>query len=138
MRIGATGHVLVLVGALALAGCDAAEPAPVEMLASHRLPQVDGSRLGVTVMRVLYGPGESSAPHTHGCSVVGYVEYGKLRMHVEGEEPAVYEAGETFYEEAGRRHLVSANLSRELPAQFVAWYVCDGDAPLASYAADVR
>lgn len=122
--------VAVMGGALALDGGRPA-PAAAEVLASHRLPALDGSRLGVTVMRVRYGPGESSEPHTHGCPVVGYVEYGRIRMEVEGEPPAVYEAGESFVEEAGRLHLVSANASREQPAEFLAWFTCEGDAPLA-------
>lgn len=122
--------VAVVVGGLALDG-GTRPPAAAEMLASHRLPALDGSRLGVTVMRVRYGPGESSEPHTHGCPVVGYVEYGRIRMEIEGETPAVYEAGESFVEEAGRLHLVSANASREQPAEFLAWFTCEGDAPLA-------
>ena len=54
-----------------------------------------------------------------------------FRMQLEDEAPAVYEAGETFYEPAGRVHLIVANASRELPAQFVTWHACEGDAALA-------
>jgi quercetin dioxygenase-like cupin family protein len=127
---GALAVVAVIGGAIAL-DSGRPDPAPAEVLASHRLPALDGSRLGVTVMRVRYGPGESSEAHTHGCPVVGYVQYGRVRMQLEGEAPAVYEAGESFYEEAGRLHLISANASREQPAEFLAWFTCEGDAPIA-------
>ena len=49
------------------------------------------------MVEVTYRPGESSAPHGHGCPVVGYVLDGAVRMQVEGERPAVYRKGETFY-----------------------------------------
>ena len=114
-----------------LAGCQSGGGPRAEVVASHRLPELDGSRLGVTVIRVRYGPGESSAPHTYGCPVVGYIQYGSVRMEVEGAAPAVYRAGETFYGDAGRTRLVSANVSREQPAEFIAWFACEDGVPLA-------
>ena len=124
---------MVLAGTLCLAGLSSCEPAPpgveAQLLASHRLP--DGTGLGVTVVRVTYGPGESAPMHTHECSIVGYVEYGELRIQLEGDPPAVYHAGEAFYGPAGRAHVIAANASRELPAQFVTWQACEGDAALA-------
>jgi len=52
---------------------------------SHELPRLDGGHLKATVVEVHYGPGESSSPHSHPCSVIGYVLEGALRMRVEGE-----------------------------------------------------
>lgn len=128
----------VVVGTLALAGCGRGEPQPPENAGSRRVAELAAARPGVSVMRVTYGPGESSAPHTHECPVVGYVQYGKVRMQIEGGKPAVYEAGETFYEAAGRTHLISANASAEQPAGFVAWVSCEGETPLALGAAAGR
>src|SRR5690606_740212 len=77
---------------IALGGCQPSQPrVQAQLLASHRLLELEGAQLGVTVLRMTYGPGGSSPVHTHECAVVGYVEYGKLRMQLEDEAPAVYE-----------------------------------------------
>lgn len=126
---------MVLAGTLslaALAGCQSGQRGvQSEMLASHQLPGLGGRELGVTVTRVMYGPGESARVHTHSCSVVGYVEYGKLRLQAGDEASAVHEAGETFYQPAGGVDLVAANESRDLPVQLVVWHACEGNAALA-------
>ncbi len=54
------------------------------LVRSHPLPKMDGDHLKVSVVEVAYGPGDSSAPHSHPCPVVGYVVEGALRMQVKG------------------------------------------------------
>jgi quercetin dioxygenase-like cupin family protein len=98
---------------------------------SHPLPRMDGGRLRVTVLEVIYGPGESSAPHTHPCPVVGYVAEGIIRTQVQGEPVAIYKAGESFYEAPDGVHLVSANASQRESAKLIAYFVCDHDKPLS-------
>jgi quercetin dioxygenase-like cupin family protein len=44
----------------------------------------------------------------------------------------VYQAGDSFYESPGGRHLVSANASQSQPAIFTATFVCDHAAPLTT------
>ena len=117
--------------AVGAGGCRSEEPTPVRIARTQALPTLDGGSLRVSMVEVTYLPGESSPRHAHGCPVIGYVVEGAVRMHVEGESPAVYRRGETFYEPPGGVHLVSANESRELPARFVAWFLCDSDAPLS-------
>ena len=95
------------------------------------LPKMDGDHLKVTLVEVNYGPGESSASHSHPCPVIGYVLAGTLRTQVRGEAEAVYKPGESFYEAANGVHAVSANASATEPAKFVAFFVCDHDAPLS-------
>jgi quercetin dioxygenase-like cupin family protein len=102
---------------------------------AEALPKMDGEHLKATLVQVNYGPGESSAPHSHPCPVIGYVVTGTVRMQVRGEKEVVYKAGESFYEAANGVHAVSANASATEPARFVAYFVCDHDAPL-SVAAD--
>lgn len=99
---------------------------------SHSLPSMDGRQLKVSVVEVTYGPGGSSAPHSHPCPIVGYVIEGSLRMQVEGEPETVYKAGESFYEAPDGVHLVSANASDRESARFVAFFTCDRDAPLSA------
>ena len=116
---------------LMAAGCAAPEPQHARLALKQQLPALDGAALRVAMVEVTYGPGESSAPHTHGCPVVGYVVSGSVRMQVEGQSPDTYHAGETFYEAPGVEHIMSANASRETPAKFLAWFTCDSEAPLS-------
>lgn len=89
VAIGAS-HI-VAVWATAHTSQDKAERARVAL--SHALPQLDGGHLNATIVEVIYEPGESSAPHTHPCPVVGYVVEGTLRTQVKGEAEAIYKAG---------------------------------------------
>ena len=98
---------------------------------SHSLPQLDGAHLGATVVEVNYAPGEADKPHSHPCTVIGYVAEGAIRFQVKGGEPeAVYKAGESFYEPPNGVHQVSANASDKEPAKLIAFFVCDHDTPL--------
>lgn len=95
-------------------------------------PNMDGHHLRATLVTVHYGPGEASTPHTHACPVLVYVLEGKLRSEVKGQSETVYQAGDSVYEPPGGLHLVSANASRSIPAQFLAFFVCDRDVPLSN------
>jgi quercetin dioxygenase-like cupin family protein len=99
---------------------------------SHLLPKLNGDRLKATVVEVSYGPGESSKPHSHPCAVVGYVTQGSIRTQVKGQLETTVKTGESFYEAPNAVHLVSANASQTDPASFLAFFVCDHDAPLSS------
>jgi quercetin dioxygenase-like cupin family protein len=123
--------LLTCTSVAAQAACRSAEPAAVRLARTQMLPELDGRALRVSLVEVTYAPGESSPRHGHGCPVIGYVVDGAVRMHVEGQQPDVYRRGETFYEPKGSVHLVSANESREFPARFLAWFICDADAPLS-------
>ena len=105
---------------------------------SHALPHLDGAHLEATIVEVNYGPGESSAPHTHPCPVIGYVLEGTYRTQVKGEPEATYKAGETFYEAPNDVHLVSANASQTDPVKFLAYFICDHQAPLSTEVAEPK
>jgi quercetin dioxygenase-like cupin family protein len=96
------------------------------------LPKLDGSRLKATLVEVIYQPGDSSTAHRHPCPVVGYVIEGSYRTRSGDEPEAVFTAGQTFYEAPGAVHRVSANASRERPVRFLAYFICDGNAPLTA------
>ena len=57
---------------------------------------------------------------------------GSYRTQSGSEPAAVYTAGQTFYEASGAIHRISANASRERPVRFLAYFVCDTDAPLSA------
>lgn len=107
---------------------DAKERARIVL--SQALPKLYGDHLQVTLVEVNYGPGEASSPHSHPCAVICYVVAGALRTQVKGELEAIYKAGESFYEPPNGVHLVSANGSSTEPAKFVAYLLCERDAPL--------
>lgn len=102
----------------------------------HGLPRLDGTHLEATVVEVTYGPGGSSAPHSHPCPVIGYVVQGTLRSQVKGQPEVIYAAGESFYEAPNSAHIVSGNASRERPVTFLAYFVCDRKTPLSVALAD--
>jgi quercetin dioxygenase-like cupin family protein len=98
---------------------------------SHELPPLDGSHLKATVVEVNYAPGEADKPHSHPCTVIGYVAQGAIRFQVKGGAPeAVYKAGESFYEPPNGVHQVSANASDKEPARLIAFFVCDHETKL--------
>lgn len=98
---------------------------------SHALPELDGRHLKATIVEVTYGPGESSAPHSHPCAVIGTMLEGALRTQVKGEPERIYKAGESFYEAPNGLHQVSANASQQERAKFIAYFVCDREGPLS-------
>ncbi len=102
------------------------------LVLSHVLPNLAGDRLKGMLVEVGYGPGEMSPPHSHPCAVMGYVVEGTIRTQVEGEPETTFKAGESFYEAPNGVHLISGNASATEPAKFVAYFVCDHDAPLSS------
>jgi quercetin dioxygenase-like cupin family protein len=100
-------------------------------LLTQQLPPMQGDRLTVTMLEVVYPPGATGTPHMHPCPVFGYVAAGALRMQFKGFPERVYRAGETFYEAANGGHLVGANVSATEPARLVATFVCDRSGPLS-------
>ena len=89
------------------------------------LPNVPGKSIrGVLVE---YAPGGSSPGHTHPKSAFIYatVLEGAIRSQVNGGPVKVYHAGESFSENPGDRHDVSANASATEPARLLAVFVVD-------------
>lgn len=133
LAVGAVAACLA-VAAIAVA---AQQPVQRTRVAFDRaLPPMDGKHLVMKVVDVRYGPGESSAPHRHGCAVVVFVIDGAVRMSVRGGRDSVYRRGETFHETPTDVHQVSANASTSDSAHFTASFVCDHDGPLSTPAAD--
>lgn len=130
--LAAAAVAATLAGAMPKARMAAAPaPATSRVAASQHLPPLDGAHLEATVVDVTYAPGGANAAHRHPCPVIGYVLEGALRMQVKGKAETIYKAGDTFYEEPTDVHVVSANASRDAPARFLAYFVCDRQTPLS-------
>jgi quercetin dioxygenase-like cupin family protein len=97
----------------------------VSLVFDRELPNVPGKSIrGVLVE---YGPGAASPAHTHAKSAFIYatVLQGAIRSQVNDGPAATYSAGESFSENPGDRHGVSANASSTEPARLLAVFVVD-------------
>ncbi|WP_321474208.1 cupin domain-containing protein [uncultured Paludibaculum sp.] len=104
----------------------------VRPILARNLPHLNGAAAKATLIEVNYGPGESSPTHTHPCAVMGYVVEGAVRMQVDSGPETIYRKGDGFYEAPNGVHAISANASRTERAKFVAYFVCDHEAPLSA------
>jgi quercetin dioxygenase-like cupin family protein len=97
----------------------------VTVAANEPIPNLPGKRL-VSVV-VDYPPGASSAPHRHARSafIYAYVLAGKIRSQVDDEPARVYRPGESWSENPGAHHRVSANASDTEPARLLAVFIVD-------------
>ena len=105
----------------------------VTLVADKPIPNLPGKRLVSQV--VDYPPGASSIAHRHAKSafIYAHVLFGEIRSKVDDEPARVYRPGETWFENPGARHAVSANASDTKPARLLAVYVVDAaDAELVS------
>jgi quercetin dioxygenase-like cupin family protein len=99
--------------------------AKVTVVYQHELPNVPGKSIkGVLVE---YGPGGYSAAHTHPKSAFIYatVLEGAFRSQVNDGPVKTYKVGESWSEQPGDRHRVSANASKTKPAKLLAVFVVD-------------
>jgi quercetin dioxygenase-like cupin family protein len=99
----------------------------ITVVFDHALPNVPGK--SVRGILVEYGPGGSSASHTHPNSAFIYatVLEGAIRSKVNDDPEKVYHAGENWSEKPGDHHTVSANASDTEPAKLLAVFVVDTD-----------
>jgi quercetin dioxygenase-like cupin family protein len=125
-------HFTIVAAALALMPVAQANPttggeAKVSVVFDHVLPNAPGKSMkGILVE---YGPGGSSAAHTHARSAFIYatVLEGAIRSKVNDGPEKIYRKGESFSEMPGDRHGVSANASATAPAKLLAVFVVDTD-----------
>lgn len=96
----------------------AAQERPLLRAALRRAP---GREL--RALRVTYAGGEASRPHRHAGDAFVYVLSGRIRSQLEGGPVRVYGVGESWFEPAGIRHLVSANASADAPASMLVVFV---------------
>jgi quercetin dioxygenase-like cupin family protein len=110
---------------MAAAPSSNAPEAKVTLVYDHVLPNVPGKSLRGVVVE--YAPGGSSAAHTHPSSAFIYatVLEGEIRSQVNDGPVMTYRAGESFSENPGDHHRVSANASTAMPARLLAVFVVD-------------
>lgn len=94
------------------------------------IPNIDGKTMSAVLVK--YPPGATSAPHTHAPSafILAYVVSGAITSQVEGGPVRTYRVGESWYENPGDHHLVSANASQTEPAELLAVFVANSSEEL--------
>ena len=99
------------------------EKAKVSVVYDHELPNAPG--MSIRAVLVEYEPGGSSPAHTHAKTAFIYatVLEGAIRSQVNDGPATTYRAGESFTENPGDRHAVSANASTTEPARLLAVFI---------------
>lgn len=122
--IPAIGLALLSITALA---AGAHGPETVTGLFKRALPNVPGKAL--VAVEVSFPPGAASPAHTHPklAFIYAYVLSGDIVSAVGDEQPRLYRAGESWYEDPGARHTVARNASKDKPAKLLAVFVTDQD-----------
>ena len=120
--------------ALLLANVAAAQPANSRnrQVFQHDLPKVSLDNWAVTAVEVAYGPGESTAAHSHPGITVAYVLEGEIRSKVGDAPEQTYKPGQMFIEYPGEVHAVSGNASDSKPAKLLAILMAEKGKPLTS------
>jgi quercetin dioxygenase-like cupin family protein len=100
-------------------------PETVTPLFKRAMPNVPGKAL--VAVEVVFPPGAASPPHTHPKSafIYAYVLSGEIVSAVGDEQPHVYRAGDSWYEDPGARHTMARNASKDKPARLLAVFVTD-------------
>jgi quercetin dioxygenase-like cupin family protein len=86
----------------------------------HDLPDLNLKGWSVTVVEVLYAPGESSGAHRHPGITIAYVLEGEVRSKVGDDPETLYTTGQMFLETPNQLHAVSRNASTTKPARLLA------------------
>ena len=94
---------------------------PPKVLFTKTLPP-DLKKEDVRVVLVRFAPGEVSNAHRHTMATIGYVLEGSIESTFEGVKH-IYNKGEVFWEEPGKLHNQTRNLSKTKDAVLVAFFV---------------
>lgn len=130
MRTIVEGLVIGLLSLLPLlASAHEEAPRQVRILLDQPLLDAPGKR-GV-LHTVHFAPGQVSAPHVHGGSVLAYVLEGTVVTQQEGGPVQSFKAGESWYETPGVPHVQARNGSDQVPAMLLVWQLLPTGEPVA-------
>src|ERR1700722_9957913 len=77
----------------------------------------------VEIKRIDFQPGQQTGLHFHRCPVLGYVAKGTVLFEVEGQAARTLQAGDAFFEPAGKKILHFDNASATEPMTFICFYL---------------
>ena len=123
--------LLLATFALALASC-ATTPTPPPAGGIQRTilqrTDLEGGREAVLGLAVI-APGVSAGKHTHPGVETGYVIEGAASLEVEGQEPRIVRAGDSYLIPAGKVH--DARTVGSSPVKVLATYIVEKGKPIA-------
>ena len=99
------------------------EVQPVTITQLFKRDHPEAKDRDVIVQRIELLPGASAPPHVHPGMVTGYVVSGNLDFQLEGEPLQKLQAGDTFFELPGSKHIVARNLSKTEKTVLVAFVI---------------
>ncbi len=82
----------------------------------------------IRVLTATLQPGARSVFHTHRSPVTTYVMEGEMSLETEGNDSAVYKAGQVFFEKPDVP-TTAYNASSTVPTKVIIFYVSDLDTP---------
>jgi quercetin dioxygenase-like cupin family protein len=93
------------------------------------LPNVKGKTF--TSVIVYFPPDARAAPHRHGSAFVyAYVLEGTVRSQLAGQPVRTYHQGQSWVEQPGSHHLLTANTSPTKPAKLLVIFISNTGAKL--------
>ena len=112
--------VLSGITALLAAGTDSTRE---HVLLRKDLSKYTGSDLMLTVRELEFAPGGVGESHRHPGPVVVYVLSGSVEVHLSGQSPKVFHAGESFSEDAHQLHVSTRNMSKRKPVRLLSYII---------------
>ena len=77
----------------------------------------------LTVRELEFAPGGIGEKHRHSGPLVVYVLSGSVEVHLEGQPPRIFHAGETFSENAHQLHISTRNVSKTKPVRLLSYII---------------
>ena len=126
--------LLLAAAAVTLASCASisSTPAPVPGGIQRTILQrtdLDGGREAVLGLAVI-APGVAAGKHTHPGVETGYVIEGAASLEIEGQEPRIVRAGDSYLIPAGKVH--DAKTVGSSPVKVLATYIVEKGKPIAT------
>ncbi len=114
--------------AILLLGVTASLAAGNDTPKEHVLPPKDlssyaRSDMMLTVRELEFAPGGVGEKHRHPGPVVVYVLSGSVKVHLSGQSPKVFHAGESFSEDAHQLHISTRNMSKTKPVRLLSYII---------------
>lgn len=103
------------------------DSAPVRPVFQQPISNVAGKSLVAVEVNLALGEKSPSHRHEKSAFIMAYVLSGAIRSQVDDGPARVYHAGETWHEQPGAHHVMSANASDTEPAKLLAVFVLDTD-----------
>jgi quercetin dioxygenase-like cupin family protein len=105
-------------------------PPKEHVLVRKDLSTYAGNDMMLTVRELELAPGAGGEKHRHPGPVVVFVLSGSVEVHLDGQPPKVFHAGESFSEDAHQLHISTRNVSSTEPVRLLSYVLSRKGEPL--------